>query len=98
MLAITRFFDNFMRSCVRLDDCVFSYYVRVGQGLGQRCVLAPCLFNTFLTAVLQLAVKRSSADEDVIADLVSVKPRKEEPAIWGESKHRTGKGTGEEEP
>ena len=55
-----------MRACVRLDDRVCSGWFAVEHGLRQACMLAPLLFNIFLTAVINVAYTRFKADKDIM--------------------------------
>ena len=80
-----------MQACVRLDDGECSDKFDVGQGLRQRCVLAPLLFNMFFTAVLRVAEKRFLADAAITDNMVQLQ-RKEEGEKKGNS--RTGKVDG----
>ena len=92
MISIIRQFHDGMRACIRLDGGRTSEWFPVRQGLRQGCVLAPLLFNIFLTAVLSTAEKQFNEDPAVVADLVNIDfvpvPGfgKEE---WGESPRST---------
>ena len=77
MLAVIRQFHDGIQACVRLDDGKCSDNFDVGQGLRQGCVLAPLLFNMFITAVLRVAEKRFLADAAITANMVQLQ-RKEE--------------------
>ena len=55
MVDIVHQFYDGMRAYVRLDGEKVSGWFEVGQGLRRGCVLAPILFNIFLTAVLNIA-------------------------------------------
>ena len=90
MLAVIRHFHDGMQACVRLDDGECSDKLDVRQGLRQRCVFAPLLFNIFLTAVLRVAEKRFLADAAITDNMVQLQ-RKEESEKKGTS--RTGKVT-----
>ena len=76
MLAVIREFHDGIQACVRLDDGECSDKFDVGQGLRQRCVLAPLQFNMFFTAVLRVAAKRFLADEAITENMVQLQ-RKE---------------------
>ena len=73
MIAASRQFHDDMRACVQLDDRVCSKWFSVEQGLRQRCMLAPLLFNIF-AAVINLASTRFKADKGIMGVLVH--PRK----------------------
>ena len=91
MLAVIRHFHDGMQSCVRLNDGECSDKFDVAQGLRQGCVLAPLLFNTFITAVLRVAEKRFLADAAITDNMVHLQ-RKEKGENKGTS--RTGKANG----
>ena len=76
MLDVIRQVHDIMQSCVRLDNGECSDKFDVGQGLRQRCVLAPLLFNMLFTAVLRVAEKRFLADA-AITDSMVQRQRKE---------------------
>ena len=63
MISVIRQFHDGMRACARLDDRVCSEWFAVEQGLLQRCVLAPLLFNVFFAAVINVAYTRFKADK-----------------------------------
>ena len=48
-------------------------WFEVGQGLRQRCVLAPLHFSIFFTAVLNISEEIFRADPQIEADLVSIR-------------------------
>ena len=73
MIQVIRKIHDGMRACVRNDDAVCSVWFEVAQGLRQRCVLAPLLFNIFFAAMLLVALQRFSEDADILADLVHLK-------------------------
>ena len=72
ILAVIRQLHDGMHACVRLDDGEFSDKFDVGQGLTQRCVLAPLLFNMIFPAVLQVAEKRFLADAATTDNMVQL--------------------------
>ena len=43
------------------------------QGLRQRCVLPPLLFNIFFAAVLNVVLQRFSEEPAILAELVRIK-------------------------
>ena len=88
ILAVIRKFHDSMQACVRLDDGECSDKFDVGQGLRQGYVLAPLLFNMFITAVLRVAEKRFLADAAITDNMVQLQ-RKEEK---GEKKGTSGTG------
>ena len=65
MISVIRQFQDGLRACVRLDDRVCSRWFGVEQGLRQRFVLAPLLFNIFFAAVINVASTRSKADKGI---------------------------------
>ena len=93
MLAVIRQFNDGMQECVRLVDGECSDKFDVGQSLRQGCVLAPLLFNTFITAVLRVAEKGFFVDAAIKDNMVQLH-RKEEGEMNGTS--RTGKVDGRE--
>ena len=88
MLAVIRKFHDGMQACVRLDYGECSDKFDVGQGLRQRCVLAPLLFNMFFMAVLRVAKKRFLADAAITDSMVQPQQKKERGEKKGTS--RTG--------
>ena len=93
MLAVIRQFHDGMQACVRLDDEECSDKFDVGQGLRQRCVLAPLLFNMFFTAVLRVAEKRFLADAAITDSMVQLQRKKKKGEKRGTSR-TTGKVDG----
>ena len=76
MISVTRQFHDGMRACVRLDDKVCSGWFAVEQGLRQRCVLAPLLFNIFFAAVINVVYTRFKVDKDTMDALVHLKKKR----------------------
>ena len=70
MISVIRQFHDGMRACVRLDDRVCSRWFPVKQGLRQRCVLAPLLFNIFFEVIINVAFTRFKADNGNMDALV----------------------------
>ena len=62
---------------MRLDDGECSDMFEVGQGLRQRRVLAPLLFNMFLKAVLRVAEKRLIAYATITDSMLQLQRKKE---------------------
>ena len=90
MLAVIHQIHDGMPACVRLDDGECSDKFDVWQGLRQGCVLAPLLFNMFLTVVL-VAEERFLADAAITDNMVQPQ-RKGKDKKKGTS--RTGKVDG----
>ena len=84
MLAVIRQFHDGMQACVRLDCAGCSTKFDVGQGLRKGCVLAPLLFNMFVTVVLRGAEKRFLDDAAITGNMVQLQ-RKEEGEKMGTS-------------
>ena len=61
---------------MRLDDRVCSRWFAVEQGLRQRCVLAPLLFNIFFATVINLASTRFKADRGIMDALVHLRKKR----------------------
>ena len=61
---------------MRLDDRVCSRWFAVEQGLRQRCVLAPPLFNIFFAAVVNVASTRFKADKGIMDALVHLRKKR----------------------
>ena len=81
MISAIRQFHDGIRACVRLDDRVCSGWFAVEQGLRQRCVLAPLLFNIFLAVVINVAYTRFKVDKDIRDALVYLREKK-----WAEGR------------
>ena len=64
-----------MRTCVRLDDRVFSGWFAMEQGLRQGFVLAPLLFNIFFEAIIIVAYSRFKVDRDIMDALVHLRKK-----------------------
>ena len=73
MIAIIQQFHDGMRVCVRPDVGVCSDWFEVDQGLRQRCVLSPLLFNIFFATVLTVVLQRFSEEPAILAELVHLK-------------------------
>ena len=73
MISVIRQLHDGMRPCVRLDDRVCSGWFAVKQGLRQRWVLAPLLFNIFFAAVINLASTRFKPDKGIMDALVNLR-------------------------
>ena len=55
------------------DDCVFSDWFEVEQGLRQGCVLFPLMLSIFFPAVLNVVLQIFSHDPAILAELVHLK-------------------------
>ena len=55
---------------MRHDEGACSGWFAVEQGLRQRCVLAPLLFNMFFAASMNMAYTRLKADKGIMDALV----------------------------
>ena len=76
MISVIRQFHVCMRACIWLDDRVRSRWFGVEQGLRQRCVLAPLLFNIFFAAVINVACTRFKADKGIMDALVQLRKKR----------------------
>ena len=76
MISVIRQFHISMRACRRLDDKVCSRWFAVEQGLRQRCVLAPFLFNVFFAAVINVASTRFKSDKGIMDALVHLREKR----------------------
>ncbi|CAB1101371.1 unnamed protein product [Ectocarpus sp. CCAP 1310/34] len=74
-----------MRARVRTDDGQYSQWFHVGQGLRQRCNLAPLLFNLWFAAMLMIAVAKFDKDPKVTADMVKIGTQGEYTGMNGRS-------------
>ena len=98
MIKVIRMSHDGMRARVQLDGGDFSAWLNVCQGLRQRCVLSPLLFNIFFAAVIIVVLQRFAEDPLIVSDLVYLddapkgedgRPRKEgtlemvRRALWG---------------
>ena len=72
LMAVIRQFHDGMGARVRLDHGVCSDWFEVAQGLPQRYVLSPLLFNIF-TVVPTVALQGFSEDTVILAELVHMK-------------------------
>ena len=70
MINVIRMFHDGMRARVLLYDGDFSAWFNVCQGLRQRCVLSPLLFNIFFAAVVIVVLQRFAEDPLIVSDLV----------------------------
>lgn len=70
-IVVIRRFHGGMGGCLRMDDGKSSDRVKLEQGLQQKCVLAPLLFNKSLTIVLKTAT-RAPAKRHNIGDMVRI--------------------------
>ena len=75
MISVIRQFYDGMRACVWLENGQYSDWFPVEQGLRQRCVLGPLLFNKFFAAVIHVALTRFKADKGIIDALVSLRKK-----------------------
>ena len=62
MFAVIRQFHDGIQAFVRMDNGECSDKCDVGQGLRRGCVLAPLVFDMFITAILRVAEKGFLAD------------------------------------
>ena len=76
MILVIRQFHDAMRTCVRLDDRVYSRWFAVERGLRQGCVLAPLLFSIFLAAVTNVASTRFKTDNGIMDALVYLRKKR----------------------
>ena len=60
---------------MRNDDGRCLEWFEVAQGLRQRCVLSPLLFNVFFAAILLVARERFSKDADILANRIHLQER-----------------------
>ena len=62
--------------CEHADDRVYSRWFAVKQGLRQRCVLAPLLFDIFFATVINLASTRFKADKGIMDASVPLRKKR----------------------
>ena len=70
MIAVIRQFHDGMQARVRIDNGKLSDWFEVTQGLRQRCVLSPLLFNIFFAAAIEVVLVRFSEDDTNLNDPV----------------------------
>ena len=80
-LAVICEFHDGMKTCVGSYDGEGSDKFDLWRGLRQRCVLAPLLLNTFLTAVLRGAETHFIADATIMDNTVRLQQKKGEKNI-----------------
>ena len=73
MIEVIRQFHDGMRACVRSDDGRCSEWFEVAQGLRQKYVLSPLLFNVFFAGILRAALERFSKDAGILVDLIHLR-------------------------
>ena len=73
MLVVIQQFHNEMIVCVRPDNGVCSDRVEAKQGLRQRCLLFPLLFNIYFAVVLTVVLQIFSQDTAILAELVHLR-------------------------
>ena len=78
MILVIRQLHDGMRAFVQLDDRVCSRWFAVEQGLRQRCMLAPLLFNIFFAAAINVASTRFKADKGIRDALVHLRKKRGE--------------------
>ena len=59
--------------CVRPDNGVCSDRIEAKQGLRQRCLLFPLLFNIYFAVVLTVVLQRFSQDTAILAELAHLR-------------------------
>ena len=70
MIKVIHIFHDVIWGRVQLDCRNFSAWVNVCQGLWQRCVLSPLLFNNLFSAVIIVVVQRFVEQPLIVSDLV----------------------------
>ena len=70
MIAVVRQFYDGMQARVSMDDEELSDWFEVTQGLRQRCVQSPLLFNILFAAAIDVVLVRFSEDDTILKDLV----------------------------
>ena len=69
-IEVIRQFHDGLRACVRNDDGRCLKWFEVAQGLRQRCIRSPMLFNVFFAAILLVVPERFSKEVDILADII----------------------------